>query len=72
MNLTDEGIAIGVKKFSDSTNLMKILTKDNGIYSGLIRIKKIKVIPVLIFQEIHYLLIGEPGYPNTLVFLIQN
>jgi DNA repair protein RecO (recombination protein O) len=40
MNLTDEGIAIGVKKFSDSTNLMKILTKDNGIYSGLIRIKK--------------------------------
>jgi DNA repair protein RecO (recombination protein O) len=40
MNLTDEGIALGVKKFSDSTNLMKILTKDNGIYSGLIRIKK--------------------------------
>ena len=40
MNLTDKGIAIGVKKFSDSTNLMKILTKDNGIYSGLIRIKK--------------------------------
>ena len=40
MNLNDEGIAIGVKKFSDSTNLMKILTKDNGIYSGLIRIKK--------------------------------
>ena len=40
MNLTDEGIVIGVKKFSDSTNLMKILTKDNGIYSGLIRIKK--------------------------------
>ena len=40
MNLTDEGIAIGVKKFSYSTNLMKILTKDNGIYSGLIRIKK--------------------------------
>jgi DNA repair protein RecO (recombination protein O) len=40
MNLTDEGIAIGVKKFSDSTNLMKILTKDNGIYSGLIPIKK--------------------------------
>jgi len=40
MNLTDEGIAIGVKKFSDSTNLIKILTKDNGIYSGLIRIKK--------------------------------
>ena len=40
MNLTDEGIAIGIKKFSDSTNLMKILTKDNGIYSGLIRLKK--------------------------------
>ena len=31
MNLTDEGIAIGIKKFSDSTNLMKILTRDNGI-----------------------------------------
>ena len=40
MNLTDEGIAIGIKKFSDSTNLMKILTRDNGIYSGLIRLKK--------------------------------
>ena len=41
MNLTDEGIAIGIKKFSDSTNLMKILTRDNGVYSGLIRLKKI-------------------------------
>ena len=40
MNLNDEGIAISIKKFSDSTNLMKILTKDNGVYSGLIRLKR--------------------------------
>ena len=40
MNITDEGIAISIKKFSDSTNLMKILTKGNGVYSGLIRLKK--------------------------------
>ena len=44
MNITDEGIAISIKKFSDSTNLMKILTKGNGVYSGLIRLKKIKAI----------------------------
>ena len=40
MNLNDEGIAISIKKFSDSTNLMKVLTKDNGVYSGLIRLKR--------------------------------
>ena len=40
MNITDEGIAISIKKFSDSTNLMKILTKGNGVYSGLIRLKR--------------------------------
>ena len=40
MDLTDESIVISVKKFSDSTNIMKILTKNAGIYSGLFRIKK--------------------------------
>ena len=40
MNISDEGIIISSKKFSDSVNLMKVLTKNNGIYSGLIRLKK--------------------------------
>lgn len=40
MNISDEGIIISSKKFSDSVNLMKVLTKKNGIYSGLIRLKK--------------------------------
>ena len=40
MNIADEGIAISIKKFSDSTNLLKVLTKGNGVYSGLIRLKK--------------------------------
>ena len=35
MNISDEGIIISSKKFSDSVNLMKVLTKNNGIYSRL-------------------------------------
>mgnify|MGYP001165097805 FL=1 len=40
MNLNDEGIIISLKKFSDSASLMKVLTKNHGIYSGLIRLSK--------------------------------
>ena len=40
MNLNDEGLIISLRKFSDSASLMKVLTKNHGIYSGLIRLSK--------------------------------
>jgi len=40
MNLNDEGLIISLRKFSDSASLMKVLTKNHGIYSGLIRLNK--------------------------------
>ena len=44
MQLNDIAIVLKTKKFNDNSLIMKVITENNGIYSGLVRIKKIKVV----------------------------
>lgn len=40
MQWQDTGIVINTRKFNDNSIIMKVITENNGIYSGLVRIKK--------------------------------
>ena len=42
MNWQDIGIVLNTRKFNDSSMIMKVLTEENGIYSGLVRVQKNK------------------------------
>ncbi len=42
MNWQDIGIVLNTKKFNDNSIIMKVLTEENGIYSGLVRVQKNK------------------------------
>ena len=37
MRLSDQGIILSVKKYSESSLIVKILSKDHGVYSGFVR-----------------------------------
>ena len=40
MQLNDTAIVLNTRKYNDSSIIMKVITENNGIYSGLVRIKK--------------------------------
>ena len=40
MQLNDIAIVLKTKKFNDNSLIMKVITENNGIYSGLVRVKK--------------------------------
>ena len=40
MQWQDTGIVINTRKFNDNSLIMKAITENNGIYSGLVRLKK--------------------------------
>ena len=42
MNWQDIGIVLNTRKFNDNSMIMKVLTEENGIYSGLVRVQKNK------------------------------
>ena len=40
MQLNDIAIVLKTKKFNDNSLIMKVITENNGIYTGLVRVKK--------------------------------
>ncbi len=40
MQLNDTAIVLSTRKYNDSSIIMKVITENNGIYTGLVRIKK--------------------------------
>ena len=40
MQLNDTAIVLNTRKYNDSSMIMKVITENHGIYSGLVRIKK--------------------------------
>ena len=40
MQINDIAIVLKTKKFNDNSLIMKVITENNGIYSGLVRVKK--------------------------------
>ena len=40
MQWQDTGIVVNTRKFNDNSLIMKVITENNGIYSGLVRLKK--------------------------------
>ena len=40
MQLNDTAIVLNTRKYNDSSIIMKVITENNGIYSGLVRVKK--------------------------------
>ena len=40
MQWQDIGIVVNTRKFNDNSLIMKVITENNGIYSGLVRLKK--------------------------------
>ena len=39
MQWQDQGIVLSTRKYKDNLLIMKVITENNGIYSGLIRVK---------------------------------
>ena len=42
MQWQDQGIVLTTRKYKDNLLIMKVITENNGIYSGLIRVKKLE------------------------------